>query len=220
MDRSLLPKNCKPKRKDSIPFSVTYNSVLPNIKEMVNKHWHILNIDSSFKERLNSSELMIAFRKTTSLRESIGTNTIRNNQKFLAPTQTTTVGQCTPCYTNRLLCCQQALKTTTFTSTQTRQTFTIFHQVTYHGNYVIHLQECIMCKIQYVGKSETLFNIRLNNHRKDIKKPNAIEACKHFNNNEYTFSKHGKFIIIEQLGNISTAPTETLKLSLNERKNF
>ena len=77
-----------------------------------------------------------------------------------------------------------------------------------------------MCKIQNVGKSETLFNIRLNNHRKDIKKPNAIEACKHFNNNEYTFSKHGKFIIIEQLGNISTTPTETLKLSLNERKNF
>ena len=66
---------------------------------MVNKHWHILNIDSSFKERLNSSELMIAFRKTTSLRESIGTNTKRNNQKFLAPNQTTTAGQCTPCYT-------------------------------------------------------------------------------------------------------------------------
>ena len=27
---------------------------------------------------------------------------------------------------------------------------------------------------------------RLNNHMKDIKKPNAIEACKHFNNNEHT----------------------------------
>ena len=55
-----------------------------------------------------------------------------------------------------------------------------------------------MCKIQYVGKSET-FNIKLNNHRKDIKKPNAIEACKHFNSNEHAFSKHGKFIITGQL---------------------
>ena len=45
-----------------------------------------------------------------------------------------------------------------------------FHQVTCHSNYVIYLLECIMCKIQYVGKSETSFNIRLNNHRKDIKK--------------------------------------------------
>ena len=100
LDRSLLLKNCKPKRKDSIPFSVTYNSVLPNIKEIINKHWHILNIDSSFKEIFNSSQLMIAFRKNTSLKQLIGTNTIRNNQKFVTHTQTTTAGQCTPCYTS------------------------------------------------------------------------------------------------------------------------
>ena len=61
LDRSLLLKNCKPKRKDSIPSSVTYNSVLPNIKGIINKHWHILNINSSFaankfskQERLQS----------------------------------------------------------------------------------------------------------------------------------------------------------------------
>ena len=140
---------------------------------------------------------MIAFRKNTSLKQLIGTNTIRNNEKFLTPTQTTTTGQCNPCYTSRSLCCQQILKTTAFTSTQTRGTFTIFHQVTCRSNYVIYLLECILCKIQYVGKSETTFNIRLNNHRKDIKNPNAIEACKHFNNNEHTFGKPGKFIIIE-----------------------
>ena len=129
---------------------------------------------------------MIAFCKN-SLKQLIRTNTIRNNQKFLKLTQTTTAGQCTPCYSNRSLCSQQVLKTATFTSTQTRETFTIFHQVTCHSNYVIYLLECIMCKIQYVGKSETSFNIRLNNHRKDIKKPNAIEACKHFNNDKYTY---------------------------------
>ena len=76
-----------------------------------------------------------------------------------------------------------------------------------------------MCKILYVGNSETSFNIRLNNRRKDIK-PNAIEACKYFNNNEHTFSKHSKSIIIEQLRNISTTPTETLKLRLKERETF
>ena len=163
---------------------------------------------------------MIAFRKNTSLKQLIGTSTITNNQKFLTPTQTATADQCTPCYTSRSLCCQQVLKTTTFTSAQTRETFTIFYQVTCHSNYVIYLLECIICKIQYVGKSETSFNIRLNNHRKDIKKPNAIEASKHFNNNKHTFSKHGKFIIIEQLRNKNTIPTETLKLRLNEREIF
>ena len=160
---------------------------------------------------------MIAFHKNTSLKQLIQRNTIRNNKKFLTPTQRTTAGHCTPCYTSRSLCCQQVLKTTTFTSTQTREFFTIFYQVTCHSNYVIYLLECIMCNIQYVGKSET-FNIRLNNHTKDIKRPNAVEACKHFNNNEHTFSKHGKFIVIEQLRNINTTPSETLKLRLKERK--
>ena len=75
-----------------MPFSITYSSVLPNIKEITSKYWHILNIDSSFKEILNSSQLMIAFRKTTSLKQLIGTSTIRNNQKFLTPTKTTTAG--------------------------------------------------------------------------------------------------------------------------------
>ena len=75
-----------------------------------------------------------------------------------------------------------------------------------------------MCKIQYVRKSETSFNIRLNNYGKDIKNPNAIEACKHFSNNEHPFSKHGKFTVIGQLRNINTTPTETLKLRLKERE--
>ena len=77
-----------------------------------------------------------------------------------------------------------------------------------------------MCKIQYVGKSEISFNIRLNNHRKEIKKPNAIETCKRFNNNGHPLSKHGKFIIIEQLRDINATPTETLNLRLRERENF
>ena len=79
-----------------------------------------------------------------------------------------------------------------------------------------------MCHVQdsVYWKSETSFNIRLHNHRKDIKQPNAIESCNHFNNNQHTFSKHGKFIITEQLRNISTTPTEKLQLKLRERQNF
>ena len=75
-----------------------------------------------------------------------------------------------------------------------------------------------MYKIQYVGKSETSFHIRLNNHRKN--KPNVTEACKHFNNNENTFTKQGKFIIIEQLQNKNTIPFKIFKSRLRERENF
>ena len=40
--------------------------------------------------------------------------------------------------------------------------------------------ECALCKIQYVGKAETAFNIRLNNHRKDVNNPKYSPAVLHF----------------------------------------
>ena len=52
---------------------------------------------------------MIAFRKSTSSKQIIATNT-RSKQKFLTPTQTTTTGQSTPCYNSRSLYWQQVLK--------------------------------------------------------------------------------------------------------------
>ena len=92
LDRSLFLKHCKPKLKDSIRFTVTYNPVLPNIKETISKHWDILSINSSFKETFNDVQFMIAFRKNTSLKQLIGTNITKNNQNILTPTQTTATG--------------------------------------------------------------------------------------------------------------------------------
>ena len=40
--------------------------------------------------------------------------------------------------------------------------------------------ECTICNIQYVGKNETSFNIRLNKQRKDLKDPKTILADKTF----------------------------------------
>ena len=93
------------------------------------------------------------------------------------------------------------IHTYTFQSVQTKETFDIYHDVNCKSKYVIYLLECKLCKVQYVGKSETAFNIRLNNHRKDIKNPNAIPICKHFNEPGHDFTNHAKFTVIEQLRN-------------------
>ena len=88
------------------------------------------------------------------------------------------------------------------------------------SSLVIYLLECFICNIHFVGKSETQFNVRLNNHRKDVKNPNAIPACKHFNRHYRDFNNSGKIIIIEQLRNIRTTSTEILKEKQKQRKNF
>ena len=43
----------------------------------------------------------------------------------------------------------------------------------------IYLMECILCNKQHVREAKTSFNIRLNNHQKDVKKVEEIMACKH-----------------------------------------
>ena len=61
--------------------------------------------------------------------------------------------------------------------------------------------ECIICNQQYVGKNETPFNIRLNNHKEDVKDPKTILADKHFQKNGHRFNEHAIFTIIDRLTN-------------------
>ena len=73
--------------------------------------------------------------------------------------------------------------------------------------------------MQYVGKVETAFNLRLNNHRKDTKKPNSILTCKYFHEQGHNFNKHAKFIIIDKLLNLHGSK-EALREILVIRENF
>ena len=78
--------------------------------------------------------------------------------------------------------------------------------------------EYILCKIQYVRKSETHFNLRLNNHRKDVNNPKAISACSHYKIHGHNFMKHSKFTLIEQL--TENVSKDTLKLRLKRREDI
>ena len=56
--------------------------------------------------------------------------------------------------------------------------------------------------MQYVRKTDTAFNLRLNNHRKDARKPNSYLAFTHFQVKGHNFNKHAKFIIIDKMVNL------------------
>ena len=101
-------------------------------------------------------------------------------------------------------------------SQQTKRTFNIFFNLDCNSEYIVCLMECILCKIQLVRKAETAFNLGLNNHRKDTKKPNSILACKHFQEKGHNFNKHA---IIDKLVNLHGSK-EALREILVIRENF
>ena len=129
-------------------------------------------------------------------------------------------GKCSPSSANNTtLCYKQVISSSTSKSQQTNKSYTIFHEVNCSIRYFIYLLECTLCKKQYVRKSGTSFNIRLNNHCKEIKKPDAILACTHFQEKNHVFNKHRKFIIIDKLTN-TTKSKDILRQRLIERENF
>ena len=85
--------------------------------------------------------------------------------------------KCEPSNTSKpSLCSKQLIDTSTFRSYQTQQLYTIFHKLNCKSKFIIHLMECAFCKVQYVGKAEIAFNIRLNNLRKNVNNPKSIPA--------------------------------------------
>ena len=80
--------------------------------------------------------------------------------------------------------------------------------------------ECALCKIQYVGKAETAFNIRLNNHRKDVNNPKSTPGDFHFRKLGHSFNLHAKFTLFEQLSTCHITDKQTLKFWLKSREDF
>ena len=61
--------------------------------------------------------------------------------------------------------------------------------------------ECDLYQKQYVGKSNTSVNIRLNNHLKSVMKPVTISVERNFQERKDVPNKLAKFIVIEKLTN-------------------
>ena len=88
-----------------------------------------------------------------------------------------------------------------------------------NANFVICLLDCKKCHMQYAGKTETGFSLRMNNHHKHVYKANIIPASCHFAIKDHIFNRDASFIIIEQIRK-SAISRETKKDLLKKRENF
>ena len=182
----LLTQNNKPKYR--IQSILTYNRTLPNVKEAVRKHLNILKINNEFKNVFLEPPIM-CFRINKYLNDFLWTKTIVNNKahKVILSNRK---GYSIPCHSKTgNLCCKQVKHTNTFSSTVTKRTSNIYNKLNCKSCYLIYLMECTLCKWQYTGKSETAFNIRLNNHCEDLHKTNTPEAYQYFRLPSHNFNR-------------------------------
>lgn len=87
----------------------------------------------------------------------------------------------TTCKHPKCTTCKHLNTNTFFTSTSTRQQYTIRHSATCNSSNIIYLITCTKCKKQYVGYTQTRLKDRLNRHQSNIRNNKTIHICIHFN---------------------------------------
>ena len=126
---------------------------------------------STYRPSLPNISKVVPFRRNKNFKELIASDKIEQN-KVKKYNNIIKKSKYSPCSVNNSsLCCKQSvISSPTFKSQQINKSYTTFHKVKCSSGYGIYLMEYTLCKKQYVGKSGTSFNIRLNNHCKDLKK--------------------------------------------------
>ena len=132
LDRKIMLENKeKPSTQRNLPLVLTFNKTLSDIKNVIDKHWHILSINENLRKVFDKRQF-IAYGRNTNLHQLIGGNRIFKNKVLLKNTKhAKQSGHSSPCLSRiNNLCSKQVKQTKTFQSFRTKETFQIFHNLT------------------------------------------------------------------------------------------
>ena len=181
-----------------IPLVTTYNPHITFIAEIANRNWHLLQSKERLA-RIFQEPPLVAYRRLKSLRDILVSTKLKSKT---TRANNNTNGSCGPCSKPKCSWCSRINETSTFIGTQDSKVFDTFHTVNCQSTWVIYIIECKICQLQYVGKSETGFNLRLNNPRNHIKKGVcSCELTEHIlhNTRTHNFDNDAIIAIIEQM---------------------
>ena len=200
------------------PLVVTYDKRLPQIKEVLDETWNILQINPSESRKFVEKPL-VCFKRNKNLRDILGQTRIKNNKVVRKKPESK--GRCTPCRGRAdAKCCTHMVNTNFFTDKSRKKRFEIRQRTGCKSTNAIYLAFCDKCnREQYVGKLESQqANRRINKHRNDVKRDDAIAIDKHFREPGHTFDDF-RIIIIEEIAD-KTMTKEQARHTLLRREDF
>ena len=145
-----------------IPFVVTFNPALPNIRQIIFNNVNILRSSQRCKAAFPSPPL-ISYRRCNNLRDILVRATHRR-----PPPKTPGAFRC-----NRSRCktCPFITEGTTFyTFFSTNEQRQILHHISCSSSNLIYMIQCSRCKVQYIGETKRQLSDRFGEHRRAIEK--------------------------------------------------
>ena len=158
---------------------LTYSMNFPNVNNILRRHYNIIEQSERLKRALPTVP-GVTYRRSRNLKDTLVNSRLNSSQPDSG---------CRPCMKARCLVCKQMNQTSTASSTNSQYSIKVRGQLTCDSSNVIYLLQCEVCKMQYVGQTETAFRLRFNNHRAHAKSLPNLPLSRHLSLPNHTFDK-------------------------------
>ena len=193
-----------------------YNPTMPDINGIIQKHWKIVQTNEKCRNALNSPPKTV-FKRTQNLSDILVRAKFTMGVSRTPFKEIKNVRRCSKCSW-----CSSITEGSSFRSNTTGKQYKIYHDMTCTSPWVIYLCRCKVHRKQYVGKSTTNLNIRMNNNRNHIRiKDRSCKLVQHFlDSSTCKFENDLEIMPIEQLNLENTMPKEARNAALSKREIF
>ena len=181
-----------------IPFVVTFNPALPNIRRIIFNNLNILRSSQRCKAAFPSPPL-ISYRRCSNLRDILVRATHHR-----PPPKTPGAFRC-----NRKRCktCPFITEgTTSYTFFSINEQRQIRHYITCSSSNLIYMIQCSKCNMQYIGETKRHLGDRFGEHRRATEK-----AIQRLHINQPTAVSDHFSLIGHSINNIELIPQELIK---------
>jgi len=201
---------------DKVRFITTYNKAMPNINSIIQKHWNIVQTNEKCRNTFKTNP-QVVYKRSQNLSDILVRAKFRKGK---AKTLFKDIKRVTRC--NNCSWCEHITEGSTFKSHTTGKQYKIYHEMKCTTPWVVYLCSCKVHKKQYVGKSTTKLNIRMNNNRNHLRvKDRSCRLVQHFmDSNTCSFGSDLEIMPIEQIVMENSTSLEEKKTVLARREIF
>ena len=177
----LLKPSIRPKDSNLAMIS-TYSPVSQSVKQVINKHWHILESDPKVGTEFQIRPSYF-YKRSTNLRNSlVKTDFPSTNTHFMSriPSGNFPCHNCIQCYS--------MTKGSTFIHPKTGKEYKVRGRVSCKTDYVVYALTC-PCKLWYIGKTKRELKVRICEHKCAIRNQDEKSSvARHFNSANHSIS--------------------------------
>ncbi|KAL7388934.1 hypothetical protein ABVT39_016775 [Epinephelus coioides] len=206
----LLSNTQKTRNPSRACFSTEYNHCASQIKQIIKRHWHVLQAEPSLKDFWKSPPLF-SFRRASTIKNIVMyKNMTPNKTTWLTTTGMYRCGNCA--------CCNNTTNTKSFNHPHTGKKIPIQEFINCKSTHVVYMLSC-PCGLVYVGQTKRPLKQRISEHKTAIRTGNMDYAiAKHYAEANHGSPSSLRFCGIEKI-TIPTRGGDVLK-KLAQREMF